>query len=114
MTAPRGKAKYTHFVVYVGRTPGVYETWAETQEQVSGFSGNRHKGFTSYAEAKASYKAFSKGKLQSPLTAKGPLTLSDSETSRATSPAGTPVNNAKSPVKRTRSSSKEECKRVKK
>lgn len=39
------------YAVAVGRAPGVYASWALAEKQVSGFSGARHKGFRSEAEA---------------------------------------------------------------
>lgn len=35
-----------YYVVWVGREPGVYETWAECQEQTKGFSKARYKAFS--------------------------------------------------------------------
>jgi len=43
------------YVVYKGKTPGVYTEWSEVQEKVNGFSGNNHKSFKSKQEAEASY-----------------------------------------------------------
>lgn len=40
-----------YYAVKNGRKPGVYETWAECQEQVIGFSGAKYKKFSSYQEA---------------------------------------------------------------
>ena len=42
-----------YYAVKVGRNPGVYTTWPECQDQVSGFSGAVFKSFTNEAEAKA-------------------------------------------------------------
>jgi ATP-dependent DNA helicase PIF1 len=39
------------YAVACGREPGVYATWAECQEQVSGFSGADYKGFQTTKEA---------------------------------------------------------------
>ena len=38
-------AKNTHYVVWVGRKPGIYLSWAETERQTKGFSGAKFKGF---------------------------------------------------------------------
>jgi viroplasmin and RNaseH domain-containing protein len=35
------------YVVFEGRTPGVYKTWIECKAQVSGYPGNIHKSFPS-------------------------------------------------------------------
>lgn len=40
-----------YYAVKSGKNPGVYETWAECQEQVIGFSGAKYKKFSSYEEA---------------------------------------------------------------
>ena len=39
------------YAVKVGKKPGIYETWAECQSQVSGFSGAIYKGFLTKEEA---------------------------------------------------------------
>lgn len=41
------------YAVKVGRTPGIYETWAECQKQISGFSGAVYKSFASREEAQS-------------------------------------------------------------
>lgn len=41
------------YAVRVGRTPGVYTTWAACTEQVKGFSGAVYKSFTTMQEAEA-------------------------------------------------------------
>lgn len=45
-----GKKK-SHYVVKVGKNPGIYKTWAQCQEQVSGFPGAIFKGFETLEEA---------------------------------------------------------------
>ncbi|HRE47370.1 MAG TPA: ribonuclease H family protein [Aggregatilineales bacterium] len=44
------------YVVWAGRTPGIYETWAACEAQVKGFPQARHKAFLSLAEAKAAFE----------------------------------------------------------
>lgn len=39
------------YAVRKGRNTGIFETWAECQEQITGFSGAVYKSFTSYDEA---------------------------------------------------------------
>lgn len=39
------------YAVKSGKNQGVYETWAECQEQVIGFKGAKYKKFPTYAEA---------------------------------------------------------------
>lgn len=41
------------YAVKIGKTPGVYETWAECQNQINGFSGAVYKGFATKEEALA-------------------------------------------------------------
>lgn len=41
------------YAVKVGKKPGIYETWAECQSQISGFSGAIYKGFSTKEEAVA-------------------------------------------------------------
>ncbi len=41
------------YAVRKGRKPGIYQTWAECQKQISGFSGAEYKGFRTMEEAKA-------------------------------------------------------------
>lgn len=41
------------YAVKIGKTPGVYETWAECQNQINGFSGAVYKGFATKQEALA-------------------------------------------------------------
>ncbi len=45
-------SKKKYYVVKKGKKPGIYNSWGETQEQVSGFSGAVFKGFTTLNEAK--------------------------------------------------------------
>lgn len=40
-----------YYAVKIGLTPGVYETWAECEAQVKGFSGARYKSFSTREEA---------------------------------------------------------------
>lgn len=42
-----------YYAVRRGRKPGIYRTWAETQAQVTGFSGAQYKSFTSASAADA-------------------------------------------------------------
>lgn len=45
--------KKKYYAVKVGKQVGIYETWAECEANVKGFSGAIYKGFTSFADAKA-------------------------------------------------------------
>lgn len=42
-----------YYAVRRGKQPGIYRTWTETQQQVSGFSQAQYKSFTTEAAAKA-------------------------------------------------------------
>ena len=53
-------SKKAAYSVFVGREPGVYETWKEAEAQVKGYSGNRYKGFPSLLEARRAYRCFLK------------------------------------------------------
>lgn len=44
-------AKKKYYAVKIGKKPGIYQTWAQTQEQVNGFSGAIYKSFTTEEEA---------------------------------------------------------------
>lgn len=41
------------YAVKVGRTPGIYDTWDECKEQVSGYKGAVYKGFSERSDAEA-------------------------------------------------------------
>lgn len=44
-------AKQKFYAVRVGKTPGIYLTWSQAQEQVKGFSGAEYKSFSTEEEA---------------------------------------------------------------
>ncbi|MBA3046340.1 MAG: ribonuclease H family protein [Candidatus Thermoplasmatota archaeon] len=44
------------YVVWVGRNPGIYETWEECQTEVSGFPEARYKGFPNLNTAETALK----------------------------------------------------------
>lgn len=43
------------YVVWVGKEPGIYNTWPECEKQTKGVSNAKHKKFKSYVEAKQAY-----------------------------------------------------------
>ena len=45
-----------HYVVWVGRKPGVYSAWAECQKQTNGFEGAKFKSFESKAAADSAFR----------------------------------------------------------
>lgn len=52
------------YVVFEGRSPGVYLSWTECQSQVNGYKGNVHKSFDSYEEAFAAWVNYCNSKSQ--------------------------------------------------
>lgn len=44
------------YVVWKGRQPGVYGTWAECQAQVSGYPGAQFRGFDTREQAEAAFR----------------------------------------------------------
>lgn len=52
--ADRKKPKF--YVVWEGRRPGIYSSWADAQEQVNGYAGAKFKSFESRAEAEAAFR----------------------------------------------------------
>lgn len=62
------KSKAAFYAVACGRKTGVYETWAETEQQVKGFTGAVHKKFDSRDSAESFVAAYSAASLSaSPL-----------------------------------------------
>jgi ribonuclease HI len=49
-------AKTKYYVVWIGRQPGIYASWAECAEQVSGFSGAKYKSFEHKAHAEEAFR----------------------------------------------------------
>lgn len=41
------------YAVKIGKTPGIYETWTDCQNQINGYSGAVYKGFATKEEAEA-------------------------------------------------------------
>jgi ribonuclease HI len=50
-------AKQKYYVVWIGKKPGIYTSWAECQLQVNQFFGAKFKSYESLKEAEAAYKA---------------------------------------------------------
>lgn len=48
-------AKQKYYVVWTGKTPGIYTSWPEAERQVKGFPGARYKSFPTRSEAEAAY-----------------------------------------------------------
>lgn len=54
-------AKQKYYVVWEGKQPGVYSTWAECKAQTDHYTGAKYKSYESKAAADAAYKAGWKG-----------------------------------------------------
>lgn len=54
-------AKQKYYVVWEGKQPGVYSTWAECQAQTDHYTGAKYKSYESKAAAEAAFKAGWKG-----------------------------------------------------
>jgi ribonuclease HI len=54
-------AKQKYYVVWEGKQPGVYSTWAECQAQTDHYTGAKYKSYESRAAADTAYKAGWKG-----------------------------------------------------
>jgi len=49
--------KQKHYVVWKGRKPGIFTSWAECEKQVKGFAGAQFKSFDSLKEAEVAYRS---------------------------------------------------------
>ena len=47
--------KNKFYVVWKGRTPGVYDNWEACKQEIDGFAGALYKGFPNQASAEAAY-----------------------------------------------------------
>ena len=47
--------KTRHYVVWKGVRPGIYKSWREASEQVTGYSGAQHKSFGCIEDAEAAF-----------------------------------------------------------
>lgn len=50
-------AKKKYYVVWEGRQTGIFETWAECEKQVKGYSGARYKSYPTKEEAERAFNA---------------------------------------------------------
>ncbi|MCH5220611.1 MAG: ribonuclease H family protein [Muribaculaceae bacterium] len=48
--------KRKYYVVWAGHSPGIYDSWVEAQEQISGYAGARYKAFADLEEATEAYR----------------------------------------------------------
>lgn len=51
------KAKQKYYVVWHGKEPGIYLTWAECERQVKGVQGARYKAFPTMEAAQSAFEA---------------------------------------------------------
>jgi ribonuclease HI len=49
--------KQKYYVVWQGRKPGIFTSWAECEKQVKGFAAAQYKSFESLKEAEAAYRS---------------------------------------------------------
>ena len=49
-------AKKKFYVVWNGRTPGVYDRWEACQKEIEGFKGAKYKGFPDRTSAETAFK----------------------------------------------------------
>jgi ribonuclease HI len=49
--------KQKYYVVWNGRKPGIFTSWAECEKQVKGFAAAQYKSFGSLQEAEAAYQS---------------------------------------------------------
>jgi ribonuclease HI len=49
--------KQKYYVVWKGRKPGIFTSWAEAEEQVKGFAAAQYKSFETLQEAEAAYRS---------------------------------------------------------
>jgi len=49
--------KQKYYVVWKGKKPGIFTSWAECEKQVKGFAAAQYKSFDSLQEAKAAYQS---------------------------------------------------------
>ncbi|GLU43347.1 ribonuclease H family protein [Allomuricauda sp. NBRC 101325] len=47
------KSKF--YVVWQGKHPGIFESWADCKAQIEGYKGAQYKSFSTFAEAKKAY-----------------------------------------------------------
>ncbi|XLR68514.1 hypothetical protein S83_019186 [Arachis hypogaea] len=68
------RANKIYYVVFRGRVPGIYISWPICHSQVNEFSGNLHKSYDTFDEARMAFEQFLyAGRLQNQLTDNGPL-----------------------------------------
>ena len=51
------KKKAAYYVVWSGKTPGIYDSWEDCEAQVKGVQGAKYKGFASRPEAEQAFSS---------------------------------------------------------
>ncbi|WP_079913663.1 ribonuclease H [Paenibacillus sp. 32352] len=82
-------AKSKYYVVWEGKVPGIYTTWAECQAQTNGYPQARFKAYESEAEAKAAMARGWKASFAAANGAKGGSASSSSAGARKAAGGGT-------------------------
>ena len=49
--------KQKYYVIWKGRKPGIFTSWAEAEKQVKGFAGAQYKAFDTLKEAESAYQS---------------------------------------------------------
>ena len=49
--------KQKYYVVWKGRKPGIFTSWAESEKQVKGFAGAEFKAFDTLKDAELAYQS---------------------------------------------------------
>lgn len=60
---PEKGTRFSHYVVWNGRKPGVYESWDECSKQVNGFKNATFRGFYDLESVVAAFKRKEEGPL---------------------------------------------------
>ena len=50
------RVRNKYYVVWEGRSPGIYDTWEDAQDQIDGFPGAKYKSFNSLEEATEAFR----------------------------------------------------------
>jgi ribonuclease HI len=50
-------SNHKYYVVWKGRTPGIFTSWPEAEKQIKGFAGAQYKSFGSLPEAQAAFQS---------------------------------------------------------
>ena len=93
-------ANQKYYVVWKGKQPGIYTSWAECQEQVIGVEGSVYKSFKTEAEAREAFEAPSTDYVQRKAPAARPQSSAAPSASKARVNYGTESNPVAPPTDR--------------